>query len=363
MLGDGISSSALANIGNTKLRWETTNRINAGFEGNFANNCLNVKFNYFRGWTNNLITLGTLAYVTGLTDYWTNDGKLENQGFDASLTAKVVNERNFKMEFGASVGHYKNKVTKLPENQDHFVTSMYDGNIITQKGKPVGMFYGYKTDGVFANSQQAAEANLAIEDEAGNKTSFEAGDMIFVDKEKDGVINEKDMAIIGDPNPDIYGNVFTNFFIGKHWTLGLNFRYSIGNDVYNYQRAMLEGGSRFINQTTAMNRRWMAEGQNTDIPRIVYGDPMGNSRFSDRWIEDGSYFKLSNVTLAYQIPITNEFIQGISVWASANNLFTITKYLGGDPEVTCGNGSLMQGIDAGYLNPGRSFTLGVKINL
>ncbi len=363
MLGDGISSSALANIGNTKLRWETTNRINAGFEGNFANNCLNVKFNYFRGWTNNLITLGTLAYVTGLTDYWTNDGKLENQGFDASLTAKVVNERNFKMEFGASVGHYKNKVTELPENQDHFVTSMYDGNIITQKGKPVGMFYGYKTDGVFANSQQAAEANLAIEDEAGNKTSFEAGDMIFVDKEKDGVINEKDMAIIGDPNPDIYGNVFTNFFIGKHWTLGLNFRYSIGNDVYNYQRAMLEGGSRFINQTTAMNRRWMAEGQNTDIPRIVYGDPMGNSRFSDRWIEDGSYFKLSNVTLAYQIPITNEFIQGISVWASANNLFTITKYLGGDPEVTCGNGSLMQGIDAGYLNPGRSFTLGVKINL
>ena len=90
---------------------------------------------------------------------------------------------------------------------------------------------------------------------------------------------------------------------------------------------------------------------------------MGNSRFSDRWIEDGSYLKLKNVTLSYQIPITNEYIQGLSVWAAANNLFTITRYLGNDPEVSCGNGVLMQGIDAGYLNPGRSFTLGVKINL
>ena len=112
-----------------------------------------------------------------------------------------------------------------------------------------------------------------------------------------------------------------------------------------------------------MKRRWMAEGQTTDIPRITYQDPMGNSRFSDRWIEDGSYLKLSNITLSYQIPIVNEYIQGLSVWAAANNLFTFSKYLGNDPEVTCGNGVLMQGIDAGYLNTGRSITLGVKINL
>ena len=143
----------------------------------------------------------------------------------------------------------------------------------------------------------------------------------------------------------------------------MNFSYSVGNDIYNYQRALLESGSQFINQTTALNRRWMAEGQQTDIPQITYGDPMGNSRFSDRWIEDGSYLKLKNVTLSYQIPITNEYIQGLSVWAAANNLFTITRYLGNDPEVSCGNGVLMQGIDAGDLNPGRSFTLGVKINL
>ena len=136
-----------------------------------------------------------------------------------------------------------------------------------------------------------------------------------------------------------------------------------GNDIYNYQRAVLEGGNQFINQTTAVNRYWSVEGQQTDIPRLVYNDTMGNSRFSDRWIEDGSYLKLKNVMLTYKLPIMNEYIQGITVWASANNLFTLTKYLGPDPEVSCGNSVLMQGIDAGFLSSGRSFHLGVKINL
>ena len=107
----------------------------------------------------------------------------------------------------------------------------------------------------------------------------------------------------------------------------------------------------------------MAEGQVTDIPRITYQDPMGNSRFSDRWIEDGSYLKLKHVTLSYNIPIQNEYIQGLTVWAAGYNLFTLTRYLGNDPEVTAGSAVLVQGIDAGYLNFGRSFALGVKINL
>jgi len=126
---------------------------------------------------------------------------------------------------------------------------------------------------------------------------------------------------------------------------------------------LLESGSMFINQTTALNRRWTTEGQVTDVPRAVYGDPMGNSRFSDRWIENGSYLKLKNVTLSYKVPVQNEYIQGITLWAAANNLFTFTKYLGSDPEVTCGNGVLMQGIDAGYLSSDRSIHVGVKINL
>ena len=101
----------------------------------------------------------------------------------------------------------------------------------------------------------------------------------------------------------------------------------------------------------------------TDIPRANYDDPVGNSAFSDRWIEDGSYLRLKNVTLSYQLPINSTYIQGITVWASATNLFTITRYLGLDPEVSMSNSVLAQGIDRGYLTSGRTFNLGLKINL
>ena len=381
MLNQTTSTLSIANIGNTKLRWETTNRFNAGLEGNFFNNRINAKFTYFRSRTSNLITLGSLAYVAGLKDYWTNDGEMTNEGFDVELNAKVINNRNFKFQLGASMGHYKNKLTKLPEGKDSFETNIYNGTILSQVGMPAGVFYGWKTDGVFANSGDAAAAtsphiigydssntpitttHLTIVNAAGNHTEFKAGDMKFVDKDGDGVITNDDRFVLGDPNPDIYGNISAKFFIGKHWSLGLGFNYSLGNDIYNYQRAILESGTTFVNQTTALNRRWMAEGQVTDIPRITYGDPMGNSRFSDRWIEDGSYLKLKNVTLSYNIPIQNEYIQGLTVWAAGYNLFTLTRYLGNDPEVTAGTSVLVQGIDAGYLNFGRSFALGVKINL
>ena len=369
MVGQGSSVNgtlpylSLANIGNTELRWETTNRLNAGLDGNFFNNRLNVRFNYFKSWTSNLVTLGTLAYVSGLTDYWTNDGKMENEGFDIALNGKVVNTRNFKFELGVSMGHYKNEITALPGGSDSFETELYGGVVLSQVGQAAGVFYGYRTDGVYATTEEAEADGLYITDDTGAKTYFQAGDMKFIDKDGDGEITENDRYIIGDPNPDIYGNITAKFTLGKHWTVSAGFNYSLGNDIYNYERQLLESGSAFINQTTAMNRRWMAEGQVTDIPRIVYGDPMGNSRFSDRWIEDGSYLKLKNITVSYNIPIQNQYIQGLTVWAAGNNIFTISKYLGNDPEVASGNSVLTQGIDAGYLTNGFSFTVGVKINL
>lgn len=370
--GQGASVSGtypsiyLGNIGNTKLRWETTNRLNAGLEGNFFNNRLGLKFNFYKSWTSNLVSLGTLAYVAGLENYWTNGGKLENTGFDVAANVKVLNLRDFKMEVGASVGHYKNKLTELPiskEGKAEFETSIYGGTVLSRVGQSAGVFYGYKTNGVFSSSDKAEASGLYIKDKTGAKTYFKAGDMIFVDRDGNHEINDNDRCVIGNPNPDIYGNFSAKFYIGKRWTVSAGFNYSIGNDIYNYQRSLLEGGNAFINQTTALNRRWMVEGQVTDIPSISYNDPMGNSRFSDRWIEDGSYLKLKNVTVSYKLPVQNEYIQGITVWAAGNNLVTFTKYLGNDPEVCAGNSVLSQGIDAGYLNYGRSFTLGVKINL
>jgi hypothetical protein len=118
-----------------------------------------------------------------------------------------------------------------------------------------------------------------------------------------------------------------------------------------------------MNQTTAMNTRWTTEEQQTNIPRVNYRDPMGNSRFSDRWIENGSYLRLSSLTLSYSLPIQSTYLQGITIWGSAQNLFTITKYLGNNPETSLGGSVLSQGIDRGLVSAGRTFSLGLNINL
>ena len=145
--------------------------------------------------------------------------------------------------------------------------------------------------------------------------------------------------------------------------MNIGFNYSLGNDVYNYYRQQLESGSNFYNQTTAMLNRWVIDGQQTSTPRIAYGDPMGNARFSDRWIEDGSYLKLKTIQLVYNIPVSASWLQGLTVWASAENVLTLTKYLGNDPEFSVSNNVLYQGVDAGLLPQTRSFHLGVKVNL
>lgn len=148
-----------------------------------------------------------------------------------------------------------------------------------------------------------------------------------------------------------------------NFTLSAVFSYSLGNDIFNYQRSVLEGGKNFYNQTTAMVNRWRNEGQVTNVPRISYNDEIGNSRFSDRWIEDGSYLRLRSLNLNYKVPVNFSWLQGLQVWVEANNLFTITKYLGGDPEMSAANAVLYQGIDTGCVAPGRAFTVGLKINL
>lgn len=140
--------------------------------------------------------------------------------------------------------------------------------------------------------------------------------------------------------------------------------YSLGNDAYNALRADLESGSTLQNQSAAMENRWMADGQHTDIPRAVYGDPMGNARFSDRWIEDASYLKFKRLMLTYHVPMrSTSFLQGVSVWAAVNNLCTLTKYLGTDPEFSYGRSVLYQGVDGGLTPQSRSFQIGVNLSL
>ena len=208
----------------------------------------------------------------------------------------------------------------------------------------------------------AAAANLSIRNADGSLTPFEAGDMRFNDLNKDGVISEADRQIIGDPNPDIFGN-FNLRLSWKNFTLGTVFTYSLGNDAYNALRARLEAGDDIFNQTTAMLNRWVANGQVTDVPRAVYEDPMGNGRFSNRWIEDASYLKWKSLSVDYRIPISSPYIQGVTLSFAVNNLCTWTKYLGPDPEFAFGNSPLYLGVDAGMVSQAREFNFGVKVNL
>lgn len=358
----------LTNIGNDEIKWETNHKFNVGLQAYMLNNRLGVDFNYYVNKTKDLLTLQTFKNpIGGINNYWTNGGEIKNEGFELSVTAKPVVTRNWNVEVGASIGHYANKVTKLPDGD--YTTSVYgDNNILTSVGNPVGLFYGYKTAGVFATDAEAKAAGkdgyLYMEDNAGLRNDFKAGDVHFIDQNNDGKISELDKVVIGDPNPDIYGNIFATINY-KNLTLTMGWNYSLGNDVYNYQRSILNSGSTFYNQQVAEVAHWRYEGQQTDLPRLAYGDPMGNNRFSDRWIEDGSYLRLKTLNLSYKVPVPGSWtwLQGLTVWAQANNLLTFTKYLGSDPEFSIGNGVLYQGIDCGNIAQGRSFQCGVKINL
>lgn len=360
----------LTNVGNDHIKWETTKKFNIGLQSFLFDNRVALSFDYFIHKTSDLLMLKTFSNpIGGINNYWSNGGELQNTGFEVMLSGKPVVTKDWRVEIGASIGHYKNEVKSLPSGD--YMSSVYgDNNILTSVGNPVAMFYGYQTAGVFSTDAEAAKAGkdgvdyLYMLDNAGTRHQFRAGDMHFVDQNGDGVINEQDKTIIGNPNPDLYGNIFATVN-WKKLTLSLGFNYSLGNDVYNYQRSVLNSGSTFYNQQVAETARWRYEGQQATLPRAVYGDPMGNNRFSDRWIENGSYLRLKTVNLSYQVPIPGSWtwLQGLTIWAEAQNLLTFTKYTGSDPEFSIGNSVYTQGIDCGNLAQGRSFYAGVKINL
>ena len=367
----------MANIENQAIQWETTRRLNFGLDMQAFNNRLRIAADVFHNTTSNLLTLKQLNYLTGLEYYWCNGGAMNNTGATVNVTGRAINTKDWKWEVGVNVGTYKNQVTKLPDGTTFnskkdgelygYTTDIYDATILTAVGQAAGVFFGYETDGVYATSAEVpTDVNgtpLSTQDvNTGILTPFEAGDVKFVDQNGDNIINLQDRVIIGNPNPDLYGNISSNLMY-KNFSLSATLNYSLGNDVYNYQRSLLEGGSSFYNQTTAVTNRWKTEGDITDMPRATYGDPKGNNRFSDRWIEDGSYIRLKDITLAYNVPVKASWLQGLTVWCAGTNLLTFSKYLGSDPEFSFSNNVLYQGIDNGMLGQSRSFQLGVKINL
>jgi TonB-linked SusC/RagA family outer membrane protein len=348
------------NIPNEKLRWETNYKEFLGIDASFFKERLNVGADLFISQTQNLLGYKNINSNSGLGLAVYNDGELENSGIDLNVSGRIIDHTNFKWDAGINVSTYKNLL--INKSIDESFTTIEGGIVRSKVGSALGEFYGYQTAGVFSTQAEATAANLKIKNTDGSEVAFKAGDVKFVDRYKDGYIDEKDMTVIGNPNPTFFGSI-TNRFQWKRFTLNTLFNYSVGNSVYNALRANLESMSNTDNQTIAASSRWKTDGQITDMPKAVWGDPMMNSRFSDRWIENGSFIRLKSLTLSYDIPFKSSFINSAQVYLTGNNLLTFTKYLGYDPEFNTSSNPLYYGIDTGVSAQPRTVLVGVKIGL
>ncbi|VBB48014.1 SusC/RagA family TonB-linked outer membrane protein [uncultured Paludibacter sp.] len=347
------------NLVDLNIKPEKSTRLNLGIDAAVLNERIKMSVDVYQTKISDMLVKMPAPRITGFPYYLTNGGEMKNTGVDFSFNARILNGI-FKWDVRFVASTYQNKVTNL-EGQE-YVTTICGADVLTKVGESVGVFYGHKTNGVYSTQKEAEEDGLYIM-KGSTKYAFSAGDVHFVNADNtDKEINENDRVVIGNPNPDLFGSISTNLSY-KKLQLDVFLTYSLGNDIYNYTRAQLESMSNFYNQTQAVLNRWRVEGDVTSMPRAVYGDPMGNSRFSDRWIEDGSYMRLKNVNLSYSLPIKNDIIRGITLFATGDNLITFTKYKGLDPEFALGQNPLYNGIDATFVPVARTVSLGVKLEL
>ena len=348
------------NIPNTELQWETNKKVTVGLDASFLKERLNISVDVYTARTENLIGIKNISSVSGLGVEVVNDGTLQNKGIDLNITGRIIDRPTVKWDLGLNISNYQNQL--LAMSTDETLTQIAGGTVRTKVGAPIAQFWGYQTDGIFRTQAEATAANLKIKNTDGTVVPFTAGDVKFVDQNLDGVINEKDMTVIGDPNPKFFGSV-SNKIQYKRFTLNALITFSVGGSVYNALRANLESMSSLDNQTIVATDRWQTDGQITNTPKAVWGDPMGNARFSDRWIEDGSFARLKSVTLSYDIPLKSGFINNAQAYVTATNLLTFTNYLGYDPEFSSGQSPLYYGVDNGMSPQPRSVLVGIKIGL
>jgi len=243
------------------------------------------------------------------------------------------------------------------------LTQFAGATYLTSVGKDANLFYGLKSLGIYSTTVDANTAGLNRRMPNGDLLPFTAGDMQYLDVNNDNIIDDNDRMVIGNPNPDVAGSFSANITYKRFSLQGL-FTFSVGNDIYNGLRYNLEKMSGYENQSVAVANRWVAEGQQTDIPKAVWGDPMGNADFSNRWIEDGSYLRLKTLVLGYDFKVNElNYIKNIKLYATANNLVTFTKYLGYDPEFSATPSIFGQGTDIGLAPQFTSFQLGLRLGL
>ncbi len=356
----GMQGLVRAGIANDQLQWEQVKKVNIGLDLAVLNERLQFSLDAFSNKTDKLIVYEPAPTASGFDYVITNSGALKTTGVEFTASARVINKKNFNWDAGFNISHYVSSVTKLPTSR--ILTSFGGATYITQVNGAPNEFYGQQANGVYVSDAVAASEGLSIRKADGTLAAFKGGDIRFADLNGDKIIDDNDRTNLGSPNPDLFGS-FYNKFSYKRFSLNTVFTFSYGNEIYNYTRAQLEGMNNAYNQTTAVLNRWKNNGEVTTMPRATWGDPMGNSRFSSRWIEDGSYLRLRVVTFSYDVPIKSNFFKYATVYATGNNLLTVTKYKGYDPEFSATESIFGQGVDNTLEPQFKSVQVGFKVGL
>jgi TonB-linked SusC/RagA family outer membrane protein len=357
--GGIVPGAAPSRTFNPNIRWEKNEQANLGFDLTAFDNKLNVSLDLYQRRSVDLILYVAPPFISGTYESVPfNTGTMRNRGIDMTVTGKVLNKGGFNWNATAVIGTYKNKVVSLGLSApiDNGFTRITGGSKRVEEGYPVDYFYGFVTEGIF---QSYDEINSHASQSPGSDptTSTAPGDIKFKDLNNDGVINDKDRTNIGNFNPTFtYG--LTNTVTYRNFELTCFIQGSQGNKVLNFTRWYTEGGVSNGNYSNAVIDRWTGPGSSNSMPRLALNDPNGNNRVSDRFVEDGSYMRIKNLRLAYNLPgkIANYLtLKKAQFYASAQNLLTITNYTGMDPEVG-------GGVDIGFYPQARTYTVGVTVD-
>lgn len=356
-----IGSINRSNVPNTKLQWEKKTQLDLGLDISMLDNRVSLGLAYFTNHAYDLLLNSNISAVYGSYDYYENCGTINTSGIEASLRVNPFHTKDWDIVLGANIATAKSTVKSLGDAQS--MTIKYkgynndDAQMIMAVGSNPYEFYGYETNGIYSTAAEAAAEGLT--NSSGD--AYQAGDVRFVDQNTDGIIDEKDKVSLGSNMPDFYGGINLSVRY-RRFVLDANFAYSVGAKVYNATRRELESMDNFYNQSTAVLNRWQVEGQQTAMPRAAYGDPIGNNIFSDRWIEDGDFLKLRSVKLSYNFDKLFDFIRSGNIYVAAENLFSLTGYLGSDPEFAYSYSEQLRGFDYSKAPLPITVKLGFNIN-
>ncbi len=379
---DGSQSSVYTGYTQTRtsnpnLKWETTTQTNLGLDLGLLNNELLLTVDLFNKDTKDLLYARPLVSTVGGTNatMWDNIGKMNNKGVEVEINYKKSLDKDFGINVGMNLSVIRNKMTGLsngvsyigiPNTMLHSVN--FDQEISRSAvGHPIASFYVYKADGLF-QSQQEIDSYV---NSSGEKLQPNAhpGDIRFVDMNGDGKIDGNDRSFVGSPHPDLTAGLTLGFNY-KNFDFSAFFSGSFGNDVYNLTKYLGEffNQSQYNKNSTILNA-WTPTHTNTSVPRVTQDDPNNNIRPSSYYIENGSYVRLKNLKVGYQLPkniLSLLNVQNAYLYLQATNLFTITSYDGIDPEVglqsyTSSSRNLDMGIDRGIYPLSRSYTFGVNV--